>query len=412
MADPADWGGITLEDRYGVPPFSILDTRQGYWQERRRRWLALGIQSEIGRGANLLRYSDAMNAGGYDKKRGGLLGNLDDAAGRQEAYGRVAASTRARAGLEATMSPEYRYQDRARLESGAGRQIRPESGNARSSYGIYRTSDGVSSAAVPGTFAQDGLGIVDGDPAYQPGSQWQAGTSIFDPVLADIMYRWFCPPGGTILDPFAGGSVRGIVAGYLGYRYTGIDLSFAQIEANRSQGHLVGDGPLPNWVCGDSAEVLASTDPRIPTEADLVFTCPPYFDLEVYSDDPRDISAMSWEDFAVGYRLILELATARLRSGGFAAVVVSEVRGPDGSYRGLVPLTIGAMAEAGMAYYNEAILLNSVGSGAMRANNQMMASRKLVRLHQNVLVFCKGRPPRGWDIEAENPPSDQMNLGM
>jgi hypothetical protein len=33
-----------------VPPFSVLDARQGYWQERKRAWLSLGIQSEVGRG--------------------------------------------------------------------------------------------------------------------------------------------------------------------------------------------------------------------------------------------------------------------------------------------------------------------------------------------------------------------------
>ncbi|MGB3315839.1 MAG: DNA methyltransferase, partial [Albidovulum sp.] len=42
-----------------------------------------------------------------------------------------------------------------------------------------------------------------------------SGTSIFDPVLCEIAYRWFCPQGGTVLDPFAGGSVRGIVASQL-----------------------------------------------------------------------------------------------------------------------------------------------------------------------------------------------------
>ena len=40
----------TLAERFGVPPFSVLDARQGYWQERKRAWLALGIKSEIGRG--------------------------------------------------------------------------------------------------------------------------------------------------------------------------------------------------------------------------------------------------------------------------------------------------------------------------------------------------------------------------
>ena len=37
-----------------------------------------------------------------------------------------------------------------------------------------------------------------------------ASTSIFDPVLTEIAYRWFCPSGGKILDAFAGGSVRAL----------------------------------------------------------------------------------------------------------------------------------------------------------------------------------------------------------
>ena len=42
--------GVTLAERFGVPPFSVLDARQGYWQDRKRAWLAMGIQSELGRG--------------------------------------------------------------------------------------------------------------------------------------------------------------------------------------------------------------------------------------------------------------------------------------------------------------------------------------------------------------------------
>lgn len=40
----------TLAERFIVPPFSVLDARQGYWQDRKRAWLALGIRSELGRG--------------------------------------------------------------------------------------------------------------------------------------------------------------------------------------------------------------------------------------------------------------------------------------------------------------------------------------------------------------------------
>ena len=50
----------TLQERFIVPPFSILDARQGYWQERKRAWISLGIQSELGRGENMLDMSATM----------------------------------------------------------------------------------------------------------------------------------------------------------------------------------------------------------------------------------------------------------------------------------------------------------------------------------------------------------------
>lgn len=39
-----------LSDKFIVPPFSVLDARAGYWQDRKRAWISLGIQSELGRG--------------------------------------------------------------------------------------------------------------------------------------------------------------------------------------------------------------------------------------------------------------------------------------------------------------------------------------------------------------------------
>ena len=72
-----------------------------------------------------------------------------------------------------------------------------------------------------------------------------SGTSIFDPVLCELVYRWFCPAGGALLDPFAGGSVRGIVASKLGLKYTGIDLSERQIAENRKQVRPWARCPIP-----------------------------------------------------------------------------------------------------------------------------------------------------------------------
>jgi len=49
-ADTEEEARRTLTERFVVPPFSVLDARQGYWQERKRAWIGLGIQGELGRG--------------------------------------------------------------------------------------------------------------------------------------------------------------------------------------------------------------------------------------------------------------------------------------------------------------------------------------------------------------------------
>jgi hypothetical protein len=207
--------------------------------------------------------------------------------------------------------------------------------------------------------------------------------------LCELIYRWFCPPGGVILDPFAGGSVRGIVAAVLGRAYTGIDLSAAQIAANNEQAARICPDNAPQWVCGDAAGCAELA----PGEYDLFFTCPPYADLERYSDDPRDISTMGYDEFRAAYFAIIAAAAGMLRPDRFAAITVGEVRDrKTGYYRNFVGDTVAAFAAAGLGLYNEAILVTAVGSLPLRVSKQFSVSRKVGKTHQNVLVFCNGDP--------------------
>lgn len=212
-------------------------------------------------------------------------------------------------------------------------------------------------------------------------------VSIFDPTLCELMYRWYCPMGGAILDPFAGGSVRGIVAHFLGYHYSGIDIRQEQIDSNRKQAlDILGGDNMPQWYCGDSNIVL---DQQWSKQFDLIFTCPPYADLEVYSDIKGDISNMDYDDFIFTFESIMRKACKLLKSGGMAILVVGEVRDKNGNYYGFVPDTVKLMQRCdGMEYYNEAILATSLASAAMRAGGNMK-SGKLVKVHQNILMFKK-----------------------
>ena len=278
----------TLKERFGENPFSILDTKTGSWQNRKRRWIKLGIQSEVGRSAN-----------------------------------------------------------------------------------AYNTKEWVDKVRSEGKMT---------------GNVLPSNTSIFDPVLCELMYRWFCPEGGHILDPFAGGSVRGIVAHYLGYKYTGIDIRQEQVDSNREQAMNILDvNNQPQWYVGDSNIVL---DDKWAYDFDMVFSCPPYADLEKYSDLDGDISNMPYEQFMQVYESIIAKACAKLKKGGHAVFVVGEIRDKRGFYIGFVPDTINAFLKCGMKLYNEAILATSLASCAIRAAGNMK-SKKLVKVHQNVLDFVK-----------------------
>ncbi len=276
-----------LNERFIMPPFTILDTRQGYWQERKRMWSMLGMQSELGRAAHNMAI-EAEHIG--------------------EQYGR-------------------------------------------------KSRDSV---------------------------------SIFDPVLCELMYKWFCTPGGKVLDPFAGGSVRGIVAWKLGYAYDGIELREEQVNANREQAFTIcgtGDNQ-PFWYCGDALDVQQLI---APAGYDFIFTCPPYGDVEVYSDDPRDLSTMPYARFIANYRLIIERSCSMLRDDRFACIVVSNFRSDGEEYlHDFVGDTITAFRRCGLELLNEAILINTCGTLPIRASRGFNRSRKLGRTHQTVLVFCKG----------------------
>jgi hypothetical protein len=285
LLDPAEKetleGKGSLSETFGVPPFSVLNAREGWWTERKRQWLAKGIKSEEGRGQ-----------------------------------------------LQTTVvATEW----------------------------MKRGTD--------------------------------EGGSVFDPVLCELIYRWFSSPESVVLDPFAGGSVRGVVCAELNRNYIGVELRKEQVAANRKQAAEICKTVVPTWIEGDSENIQSLCRD---VEADLVFSCPPYGDLEVYSDDPADISNMGFDKFRTAYFSIIEKTCSLLKENSFACFVVGDFRDKKGNYRNFVSETIAAFLSAGLKLYNEAILVTPLGSLPIRAGRQFAASRKLGKTHQNVLVFVKG----------------------
>lgn len=211
------------------------------------------------------------------------------------------------------------------------------------------------------------------------------GTSIFDPVLCEVVYNWFGVNNGVVFDPFAGGSVRGIVAEMVGQKYIGIDLSQRQVDANQINADKL--KVCPAWYCDDSR----NADKYINDEtADLIFTCPPYFNLEKYSDHPLDLSNMNYADFLEAYQDIIRLSCNKLKNNRFAVFVVGDIRDNKGAYRDFIGETKRIFKGEGLCLYNDIILLEQYGTAPMRAGVVFGARKKVVKVHQNVLVFYKG----------------------
>ena len=135
---------------------------------------------------------------------------------------------------------------------------------------------------------------------------------------------------------------------------------------------------------------------------DLVFSCPPYYDLEVYSDKEGDISnCATYEEFLDSYRKIIKGACDCLKEDRFAVFVVSNIRDKNGIYYNLVGDTIKAFEDAGLKFYNDGILINAIGTLPVRVSKQFNSSRKLGKLHQNVLIFFKGNPKKIKEIYGD-----------
>ena len=128
-----------------------------------------------------------------------------------------------------------------------------------------------------------------------------SGTSILDGVLAELMVKWFTEKGFESFDPFAGDTVFGFISAFMGRPFTGIELRPEQAEFNQKQ--CDSHNLQAKYIC-DTSENM---DKYIKNESkDFIFSCPPYADLEVYSDLPQDLSNMSHEDFFKIYKKVLQ----------------------------------------------------------------------------------------------------------
>lgn len=211
------------------------------------------------------------------------------------------------------------------------------------------------------------------------------GVSILDPVLAELINLWFGLEKTNTFDCFAGDSVFGYVSSYLGNKFTGIELRQEQADLNNERIK----GFQSKYICDDGQNVLNHIEKN---SQDLLFSCPPYFDLEVYSDLPNDASNQKeYKDFLKILDNAFTNAIKCLKDNRFAVITVGDVRDKKGFYYRFVDDIKDIFKRNGVNLYNELILVDSIGTLPQRVG-RFMEHRKIGKCHQNVLVFFKGDP--------------------
>lgn len=152
-------------------------------------------------------------------------------------------------------------------------------------------------------------------------------VSNFKPTIAKYIYENYCPENAVVLDPCAGysGRLLGAICSKKVYAYVGIDPDMRQIK---------GGGELANAIVPDlpkkDMDIQLMTMPfedfSFAPEFDLVFTSPPYFDKEKYSDENNQSYKRfpTYDEWKDGFLFtLISNSYCALKKGGHFAINVA-----------------------------------------------------------------------------------------
>lgn len=220
-------------------------------------------------------------------------------------------------------------------------------------------------------------------PTSSPNGPRENAASIFNPTLAGLIVTAYSDPGDHIIDPFGGGGTRAVLSAHLGRHYAGVEIR--REEAERVAARLTDLG------LNDRAVIHCADSTRFDwphRTADMLITCPPYFDLEVYSSDPGDLSTRSsYEGFLDGISEVIRRSLFGLRSGAFAVWVAGRFRhGKTGELLDFPGDLIRLHRLHGFRLY-DVIVYTPANPQALYRQGIFDKTRKTVRVHEEVLVF-------------------------
>jgi hypothetical protein len=222
------------------------------------------------------------------------------------------------------------------------------------------------------------------------GHSHNGNASVLDPVACEVILRFFMPrEGRRVYNPFGGGVQFGFVAGSYGYDYIASEIRQNQCDAN-------------NLICQDlnSAKWIKSDSSLYEPEGmfDLVFTCPPYYKVEKYTDydgtSPEgEINSFStYEQFRDALFSGYKIAMAHLNDNCFFVVMTGDSRDKNGAYYCSEAETEMFLKDQGLSIYNKIVYLECEFTRLAHAK-KTLNMRKFPKREQKIIIAYKGSIP-------------------
>jgi len=218
------------------------------------------------------------------------------------------------------------------------------------------------------------------DVEYLPGLKF----SEFHAGVAEQILRYWSMKGSVVVDPFAGRATRAVVASKMGRQYEGYEISPTTYK--RVTEHFKKLGVSPKLYNNDGL-FLTFTDDEV---ADLVFTCPPYHDIEKYESVTNQLSdCETYEKFLkqigyCGYHI-----NRVLKPGAFCVWVVGDWRCPKGSgFRSFHSDLISLFTKEKLIHHDTIIMKNISPFAPLQAG-KVASKRYTSKIHEYVMVFRK-----------------------
>jgi DNA modification methylase len=209
-----------------------------------------------------------------------------------------------------------------------------------------------------------------------------ATLSEFHAGVCETIVRYWSLKGARVVDPFAGRATRATVTTLLDRDYYGYEITPNTYKRNLA--HFDKHNISPTLYKGDGCKLEYTQD----NFADLVMTCPPYYDIEKYESCYGQLSDVKgYDNFMESMNECVKNVGRVLKPGAFAVFVVADFR-RDGELRNFHGDLINQFKNNGMKHW-DTIIMENISPFAALQIYKVNCKRFTSKIHEYILVFRK-----------------------